>query len=218
MPQARRTAFARLDGRPRQCGCVCAGARRRQGNVQADAHGCPGCPACPHPAIIGSVDVLTNNLPSLRADDFGTHAACCNTNTWVATKGAQTVFINTKAAGRSGGGVQWGKTCVLRALRHRIPAAGFRLTYCCNATLGRRDSHRQLCHAVGLSPVATAGSLFYALSRHVEQSAAERVHPVCRHPSRASRYPVVRRSRSSASPISPHRMCPVLHSSTALTG
>jgi hypothetical protein len=32
-----------------------------------------------------------------------------------------------------------GKTCVLRALRHRIPAAGFRLTYCHNATLGRRD-------------------------------------------------------------------------------
>jgi general secretion pathway protein A len=25
-----------------------------------------------------------------------------------------------------------GKTCVLRALRHRIPAAGFRLTYCHN--------------------------------------------------------------------------------------
>ena len=70
-----------------------------------------------------------------------------------------------------------GKTCALRALRHRIPAAGFRLMYCCNATLGR-DFYRQLCHAVGLTPVATAGSLFYALSRHVEQSAAERVHPV----------------------------------------
>lgn len=71
-----------------------------------------------------------------------------------------------------------GKTCVLRALRHRIPAAGFRLTYCHNATLGRRDFYRQLCHAVGLSPAATAGSLFYALSRHVEERAAERVHPV----------------------------------------
>ena len=71
-----------------------------------------------------------------------------------------------------------GKTCVLRALRHRIPAAGFRLTYCHNATLGRRDFYRQLCHAVGLTPATTAGSLFYALSRHVEDSAAERVHPV----------------------------------------
>ena len=71
-----------------------------------------------------------------------------------------------------------GKTCVLRALRHRIPAAGFRLTYCHNATLGRRDFYRQLCHAVGLSPAATAGSLFYALSRHVEDRAAERIHPV----------------------------------------
>lgn len=71
-----------------------------------------------------------------------------------------------------------GKTCVLRALRHRIPAAGCRLTYCHNATLGRRDFYRQLCQAVGLSPVATAGALFYALSRHVEERAAERVHPV----------------------------------------
>lgn len=71
-----------------------------------------------------------------------------------------------------------GKTCVLRALRHRIPAAGFRLTYCHNATLGRRDFYRQLCHAVGLTPAATAGSLFYALSRHVEDRVAERVHPV----------------------------------------
>jgi general secretion pathway protein A len=52
------------------------------------------------------------------------------------------------------------------------------LTYCHNATLGRRDFYRQLCHAVGLTPAATAGSLFYALSRHVEDRAAERVHPV----------------------------------------
>lgn len=72
-----------------------------KGNVQACAH---GCPACPHPAIgpaiIGSPDVLTNGLPSLRVDDFGMHAVCCNTNFWTATKGAQTVFINGKAAHR----------------------------------------------------------------------------------------------------------------------
>jgi len=71
-----------------------------------------------------------------------------------------------------------GKTCVLRALRHRIPAAGFRLTYCHNATLGRRDFYRQLCHALGLSPAATSGSLFYAVSKHVEERAEERIHPV----------------------------------------
>jgi type II secretory pathway predicted ATPase ExeA len=44
-----------------------------------------------------------------------------------------------------------------------------------------RDAHnfyRQLCHALGLTPASTADSLFYALSRHVEDSAAERVHPV----------------------------------------
>ncbi len=39
-----------------------------------------------------------------------------------------------------------GKTCVLRALRRRLPQAGFRLTYCRNATLGRRDFYRHLCH------------------------------------------------------------------------
>src|SRR5438477_433972 len=50
-----------------------------------------------------------------------------------------------------------GKTCVLRALRHRLqPNAGFRLTYCHNATLGRRDFYRLLCHALGLSPSASA--------------------------------------------------------------
>ena len=32
-----------------------------------------------------------------------------------------------------------GKTCVLRALRQRHPTQGFRLTYCHNATLGRRE-------------------------------------------------------------------------------
>lgn len=71
-----------------------------------------------------------------------------------------------------------GKTCVLRALRHRIPHAGFRLTYCHNATLGRRDFYRQLCVALGLSPSATAAAVFYAVSMHVEDLAKERVHPV----------------------------------------
>ncbi|MEX1344514.1 MAG: AAA family ATPase, partial [Candidatus Limnocylindrales bacterium] len=38
-----------------------------------------------------------------------------------------------------------GKTCMLRALRKRLPESGFRLSYCHNATLGRRDFYRQLC-------------------------------------------------------------------------
>ncbi len=71
-----------------------------------------------------------------------------------------------------------GKTCVLRALRNRIPAAGFRLTYCPHATHGRRDFYRQMCVALGISAAATAGSLFHAVSRHVEERAEERVHPV----------------------------------------
>lgn len=71
-----------------------------------------------------------------------------------------------------------GKTCVLRALRRRLPEAGYRLTYCHNATLGRRDFYRQLCLALGLSPKATAAAVFYSVSTHVQDLGAERVHPV----------------------------------------
>src|SRR5688572_7886286 len=67
---------------------------------------------------------------------------------------------------------------VLRALRHRIPTAGFRLTYCHNATLGRRDFYRQLRLALGLQPAATAAGVFYAVSSLVEDLAKERVHAV----------------------------------------
>jgi type II secretory pathway predicted ATPase ExeA len=71
-----------------------------------------------------------------------------------------------------------GKTCTLRALRHRLPDASFRLTYCHNATLGRRDFYRQLCLALGLSPKATAAAVFFAVSSHVEELGRSRVHPV----------------------------------------
>ena len=71
-----------------------------------------------------------------------------------------------------------GKTCVLRALRHRMPKEAYRLTYCHNATLGRRDFYRQLCQALGLSPKATAAGVFYAVSGHVHELATARVHPV----------------------------------------
>lgn len=71
-----------------------------------------------------------------------------------------------------------GKTCTLRALRKRLPDSGFRLTYCHNATLGRRDFYRQLCLALDLPVKATAAAVFWALSNHVEELARERVHPV----------------------------------------
>lgn len=71
-----------------------------------------------------------------------------------------------------------GKTCVLRALRHRLPKDGFRLTYCHNATLGRRDFYRHICLALDLSPSATAAAVFYAISTHVNQLGSDNVHPV----------------------------------------
>jgi type II secretory pathway predicted ATPase ExeA len=67
-----------------------------------------------------------------------------------------------------------GKTCVLRAVRARLPVAGYRLTYCHNATLGRRDFYRQLCLALGLSPKATAAAVFYSVSTHVQDLGKER--------------------------------------------
>jgi general secretion pathway protein A len=71
-----------------------------------------------------------------------------------------------------------GKTCVLRALRRRLPESAFRLSYCHNATLGRRDFYRQLCVALGVNPKATAASVFYEVTQHVEQLANEKRHPI----------------------------------------
>ena len=72
-----------------------------------------------------------------------------------------------------------GKTCLLRAVRGRLPEQGFRLTYCHNATLGRRDFYRQLCTALGLAPSATAAALFHAVSTDVHALGREsRQHPV----------------------------------------
>lgn len=71
-----------------------------------------------------------------------------------------------------------GKTCVLRAVREALPPAGYRLTYCHNVTLGRRDFYRQLTVALGLNAKATAAALFHAVSTHVSELGRERVHPV----------------------------------------
>lgn len=71
-----------------------------------------------------------------------------------------------------------GKTCVLRSLRHKLPQAGYRLTYCRNATLGRRDFYRYLCHTLGLQPTSSAANLFLAVETHVQSLRREKVHPV----------------------------------------
>jgi len=72
-------------------------------NVPLDAHGCPGCPhPAVGPAIQGSSDVNVNRRPALRVDDPGIHMACCGSNTWTATTGSITVFINGKGAHRMG--------------------------------------------------------------------------------------------------------------------
>jgi general secretion pathway protein A len=57
-------------------------------------------------------------------------------------------------------------------------STAFRLTYCHNATLGRRDFYRQLCLALALPPSACAAGLFYSVSCHVQSLAQEHLHPV----------------------------------------
>lgn len=72
-----------------------------------------------------------------------------------------------------------GKTCVLRALRHRVgPSSGLRLTYCRNATLGRRDFYRYLSHALSLAPTASAAQLFLQVEMHIQNLSREKLHPV----------------------------------------
>jgi type II secretory pathway predicted ATPase ExeA len=71
-----------------------------------------------------------------------------------------------------------GKTCVMRALRQRLDVERFRLTYCVNVTLGRRDFYRQLCHALGIKTSATAAAVFFALTTHIEEMGRDRAHSV----------------------------------------
>jgi general secretion pathway protein A len=72
-----------------------------------------------------------------------------------------------------------GKTCVLRALRHALGSSqAYRLTYCHNVTLGRRDFYRHLCSCLGIAYGATAGDVFMSISKHVEELARERAFPV----------------------------------------
>jgi general secretion pathway protein A len=77
-----------------------------------------------------------------------------------------------------GGDAGVGKNCVLRAVRQALPPKEFRITYCQNATLGRRDFYRQLCLVLGLTPSATAAALFHAVTQHVDELATQRQHPV----------------------------------------
>lgn len=70
-----------------------------------------------------------------------------------------------------------GKTCVLRAVRQRLKS-GFRITYCHNATLGRRDFYRQLCTSLNLTPKATAAGVFAGITGDIEELQHARVHPV----------------------------------------
>lgn len=71
-----------------------------------------------------------------------------------------------------------GKTCIVRGVRQRLDTETYRLTYCHNTTLGRRDFYRQICLALGLAPKATAAAVFYAITTHIAEIAREQQHPI----------------------------------------
>jgi type II secretory pathway predicted ATPase ExeA len=71
-----------------------------------------------------------------------------------------------------------GKTSLLRALRQRLATPEFRVTYCHNTTLGKRDFYRMLSTGLDLQPKATAAALFHAITTHVAELGAQRIHPV----------------------------------------
>lgn len=72
-----------------------------------------------------------------------------------------------------------GKNCVMRALKSRLSETSFRVTYCANVTVGRRDFYRQLSVGLGLQPRGTMASVFEAVQREIRGSWSEhRIHPV----------------------------------------
>ena len=72
-----------------------------------------------------------------------------------------------------------GKTCLMRAVRHALEPETFRLTYCHNVTVGRRDFYRHLCSALGLPrSYPTAADMFLAVSGCVQDLAKEHLFPV----------------------------------------
>lgn len=71
-----------------------------------------------------------------------------------------------------------GKTCMLRALQHRLPDISYRMTYDHNATQGRRDFYRTLCRTLGLEPKGSAASVFAQVSACVQDLGQNHVHPV----------------------------------------
>ena len=72
-----------------------------------------------------------------------------------------------------------GKTCVLRALRHRLSPTRFRLHYIAHVTLGRRDFYRQICYALEIEPKATPAAMFEGIQHQFVQGASEhRQHAV----------------------------------------
>jgi general secretion pathway protein A len=72
-----------------------------------------------------------------------------------------------------------GKTCLVRSVRHDLEPQTFRLTYCHNVTVSRRDFYRQLCAALGLPRChLNAGDLFVAVANCVQDLAREHLFPV----------------------------------------
>lgn len=71
-----------------------------------------------------------------------------------------------------------GKTFILRSLEEKLPASRYRFSYLHNSHVNSRDFYRQLSVVLGLEPKAMSEALFRTISRHLEETAVAKVHPV----------------------------------------
>jgi general secretion pathway protein A len=65
-----------------------------------------------------------------------------------------------------------GKSCLLRALRARLPEARYRVHYVKVTDLGKRDLCREIATAIGAEPAGTYPMLVRRLQEHFEQTGA----------------------------------------------
>ena len=64
-----------------------------------------------------------------------------------------------------------GKTCLLRAVRHQLPEARYRVHYVKVTGLSKRDMCREIASAVGLEPAGTYPALVRKLEAHFAEAA-----------------------------------------------
>jgi hypothetical protein len=101
---------------------------------------------------------MINGMPALRVGDSGIHAACCGANTWTASTGSATVFINGKAAHR-----------VSDMVTHCGVTTGQLIEGSSNVFIGDAGAGSAVVGGGGGTGGSAAGGFFSSLIQKVEQ-------------------------------------------------